>query len=145
VYNVLKAFSNYDKVIGYCQGMSPVAALLCMHMEQEDAFWVLVKLAEKYDMSAIWRPGLPGNSNTFHSSIVTEYKCRVIKMLLCTQKVIEEVPPQSLFTSRKNLLLRNFISFISQKQEKLHSSMYATSWFITLYLHNFSFMEVCIQ
>lgn len=30
--------------VGYCQGMSQITALLLMFMNEEDAFWALVKL-----------------------------------------------------------------------------------------------------
>lgn len=40
---VLKAFSNYDKKIGYCQGLGFVAGPLLMHMADKDAFCVLVR------------------------------------------------------------------------------------------------------
>lgn len=30
--------------VGYCQGMSQITALLLMYMNEEDAFWALVKL-----------------------------------------------------------------------------------------------------
>lgn len=38
--NVLKAFSVYNTQVGYCQGMGFVVALLLMHLDEEDAFWV---------------------------------------------------------------------------------------------------------
>lgn len=31
---------------GYCQGMAYVAAVLLMHMEEEDAFWCFLSLME---------------------------------------------------------------------------------------------------
>lgn len=40
---VLIAFSNYDKKIGYCQGLGFVAGPLLMHMADKDAFCVLVR------------------------------------------------------------------------------------------------------
>lgn len=30
--------------VGYCQGMSQITALLLIYMNEEDAFWALVKL-----------------------------------------------------------------------------------------------------
>jgi len=65
LFNVLKANSIYNKETGYCQGMGFVTALLLMYMEEEDAFWVLVKLCTKYEMESVWKPGLPGLPKCF--------------------------------------------------------------------------------
>lgn len=44
VFSVL-IFSLSDfQEVGYCQGMSQITALLLMYMNEEDAFWALVKL-----------------------------------------------------------------------------------------------------
>lgn len=52
LFNVLCAYSIYNSEVGYCQGMSQVAALLLMYMEEEDAFWALSQLMTntKYGM-----------------------------------------------------------------------------------------------
>lgn len=34
----------YNTEVGYCQGMSQIAALLLMYMDEEDAFWMLHSL-----------------------------------------------------------------------------------------------------
>lgn len=31
----------YNTEVGYCQGMSQIAALFLMYMDEEDAFWCL--------------------------------------------------------------------------------------------------------
>lgn len=41
LFNVLGAYSVYNLEIGYCQGMSQIAALLLMYLDEEDAFWAL--------------------------------------------------------------------------------------------------------
>ena len=48
LFNVLAAYSVYNLEVGYCQGMSQIAALLLMYMSEEDAFWALtILLADK--------------------------------------------------------------------------------------------------
>eukprot|EP01114_Cavostelium_apophysatum_P014797 TRINITY_DN3922_c1_g1_i1.p1 TRINITY_DN3922_c1_g1~~TRINITY_DN3922_c1_g1_i1.p1 ORF type:complete len:591 (-),score=160.58 TRINITY_DN3922_c1_g1_i1:303-2075(-) len=37
LFNILKAYANYDKEVGYCQGMSDMTALLLMYVSEEDA------------------------------------------------------------------------------------------------------------
>uniref|UniRef100_A0A2K6EX72 USP6 N-terminal-like protein n=1 Tax=Propithecus coquereli TaxID=379532 RepID=A0A2K6EX72_PROCO len=44
LFHVLAAYSIYNAEVGYCQGMSQITALLLMYMNEEDAFWALVKL-----------------------------------------------------------------------------------------------------
>ena len=34
----------YNTEVGYCQGMSQIAALLLMYLNEEDAFWALSAL-----------------------------------------------------------------------------------------------------
>lgn len=45
LYNVLKAYSIFDKEVGYCQGINYIAAFFIMNIEEdEDAFWCLQEL-----------------------------------------------------------------------------------------------------
>ncbi|MCI12859.1 Ypt/Rab-GAP domain of gyp1p superfamily protein, partial [Trifolium medium] len=44
LYNVLKAYSVFDRDVGYVQGMGFLAGLLLLYMSEEDAFWLLVAL-----------------------------------------------------------------------------------------------------
>jgi hypothetical protein len=53
LFHVLAAYSMYNSEIGYCQGMSQIAALLLMYLnDEEDAFWALSQLMvnKKYAM-----------------------------------------------------------------------------------------------
>ena len=48
LFYVLAAYSVYNTEVGYCQGMSQIAALLLMYLtEEEDAFWALSQLMAK--------------------------------------------------------------------------------------------------
>lgn len=47
LYNVLKAYANFDKEVGYCQGINYLAAFFILNIdEDEDAFWCLEELLE---------------------------------------------------------------------------------------------------
>jgi hypothetical protein len=48
LFNVLKAYAVHNREVGYCQAQGPIAALLLMHMPEEDAFWMLVKISDMY-------------------------------------------------------------------------------------------------
>ncbi|MEN2500035.1 MAG: hypothetical protein MHMPM18_004207 [Marteilia pararefringens] len=41
LFKVLKAISLYDIKAGYCQAHAPIASMLLMHMNAEQAFWIL--------------------------------------------------------------------------------------------------------
>jgi len=62
LFYVLAAYSVYNTEVGYCQGMSQIAALLLMYLtEEEDAFWALSQLMaqRKYAMHGFFIPGFP--------------------------------------------------------------------------------------
>ncbi|KAM9846140.1 USP6 N-terminal-like protein [Aulostomus maculatus] len=61
LFHVLTAYSMYNMEVGYCQGMSQITALLLIYMNEEDAFWALVKLlsGQKHAMHGFFVPGFP--------------------------------------------------------------------------------------
>ncbi len=46
LFNILAVYARVNPAVGYCQGMAYVAAVLLMHMAEEEAFWCLVALLE---------------------------------------------------------------------------------------------------
>ncbi|KAL0072388.1 GTPase-activating protein [Marasmius tenuissimus] len=59
LYNVLKAYSLYDPQVGYCQGLPFVVAILLLNMPDEEAFSLLVRLMEVYDLRGHFLPEMP--------------------------------------------------------------------------------------
>ncbi|XP_029001169.1 USP6 N-terminal-like protein [Betta splendens] len=61
LFHVLSAYSVYNTEVSYCQGMSQIAALLLMFMNEEDAFWALSQLLadQKHAMHGFFVPGFP--------------------------------------------------------------------------------------
>ncbi|TLS27337.1 hypothetical protein PpBr36_04683 [Pyricularia pennisetigena] len=57
---VLKCYSIYDPEIGYCQGLAFLVGPLLMHMPDKQAFCVLVRLMENYDLRSCFLPDLSG-------------------------------------------------------------------------------------
>ncbi|KAM9461187.1 rab GTPase-activating protein 1-like isoform 1-T1 [Clarias gariepinus] len=55
LYKICKAYSVYDEEIGYCQGQSFLAAVLLLHMPEEQAFCVLVKIMFDYKLRDLYR------------------------------------------------------------------------------------------
>ncbi|XP_038557919.1 USP6 N-terminal-like protein isoform X2 [Micropterus salmoides] len=61
LFHVLSAYSVYNTEVSYCQGMSQIAALLLMYLNEEDAFWALSQLLtnQKHGMHGFFVPGFP--------------------------------------------------------------------------------------
>ncbi|XP_064193184.1 USP6 N-terminal-like protein [Anguilla rostrata] len=61
LFHVLAAYSVYNTEVTYCQGMSQVAAILLMYLNEEDAFWALSQLLtnHKHAMHGFFIPGFP--------------------------------------------------------------------------------------
>ncbi|KAM9854719.1 TBC1 domain family member 2B [Aulostomus maculatus] len=47
LFRVLIAYARYNPLVGYSQGMSYIAAVLLMHLGEEEAFWALTALLDK--------------------------------------------------------------------------------------------------
>ncbi|ORX49893.1 RabGAP/TBC [Hesseltinella vesiculosa] len=58
LFNVVKAYSLHDTDVGYCQGIAFVAGPLLVNMPEEEAFSVLVKLMDKYQLKGHFTPQL---------------------------------------------------------------------------------------
>ncbi|XP_061677430.1 TBC1 domain family member 10A [Syngnathoides biaculeatus] len=61
LFHVLAAYSVYNTEVSYCQGMSQIAAVLLMYLNEEDAFWALSQLLtnSKHAMHGFFIPGFP--------------------------------------------------------------------------------------
>uniref|UniRef100_A0A8C5I268 Rab-GAP TBC domain-containing protein n=1 Tax=Gouania willdenowi TaxID=441366 RepID=A0A8C5I268_GOUWI len=55
LYKICKAYSVYDEEIGYCQGQSFLAAVLLLHMPEEQAFCVLAKIMFEYGLRNLYK------------------------------------------------------------------------------------------
>ncbi|GAB2299881.1 hypothetical protein Dimus_033931 [Dionaea muscipula] len=111
LYNVLKAYSVFDRNVGYVQGMGFIAGLLLLYMSEEDAFWLLVALlkgAVHAPMEGLYQAGLP---------LVQQY-------LFQFDHLVREYLPK---------LGEHF------SQEMINPSMYASQWFITVFSYSFPF------
>uniref|UniRef100_A0A674DMW5 Rab GTPase-activating protein 1-like n=1 Tax=Salmo trutta TaxID=8032 RepID=A0A674DMW5_SALTR len=55
LYKICKAYSVYDEEIGYCQGQSFLAAVLLLHMPEEQAFCVLGRIMYEYGLRELYK------------------------------------------------------------------------------------------
>ncbi|OQV13540.1 Ecotropic viral integration site 5-like protein [Hypsibius exemplaris] len=58
LYNVMKAYSLYDREVGYCQGSAFIVGLLLTIMNEEETFCVLVKLMSEYRLRELFKPNM---------------------------------------------------------------------------------------
>nr|XP_022903129.1 TBC1 domain family member 4-like isoform X3 [Onthophagus taurus] len=60
LFNLLKAYSLLDPEVGYCQGLSFVAGVLLLHMEESQAFSLLRHLMFQRDLRKQYLPDMIG-------------------------------------------------------------------------------------
>ncbi|KAG0239748.1 GTPase-activating protein [Mortierella sp. GBA43] len=58
LFNVVKAYSLYDTEVGYCQGLSFVVGPLLLNMPEEEAFCMLVRMMNNYEMRGHYTPDM---------------------------------------------------------------------------------------
>lgn len=86
LFHVLAAYSMYNQEVGYCQGMSGIAALLLMYLNEEDAFWalsVLITSSKKHSMHGFFIPGFPKlkRFQDHHEAILKKFAPKLFKHL----------------------------------------------------------------
>uniref|UniRef100_A0A665WKT2 Si:ch211-288d18.1 n=1 Tax=Echeneis naucrates TaxID=173247 RepID=A0A665WKT2_ECHNA len=86
LFHVLSAYSVYNTEVSYCQGMSQIAALLLMFMNEEDAFWALSQLLtnQKHAMHGFFVPGFPKlqRYQSHHDQIISKLIPKLKKHLV---------------------------------------------------------------
>ncbi|XP_074654316.1 ecotropic viral integration site 5 ortholog-like [Tubulanus polymorphus] len=102
LFNVMKAYSLYDREVGYCQGSGFIVGLLLMQMPEEEAFACLVCMMQDYKLRDLFKPGM------------AELGLCMFKLECLIQEQLPDL----------------YLHFQSQC---FHTSMYASSWFLTLF------------
>lgn len=77
LFDVLSAYSVYNTEVSYCQGMSQIAAVLLMYLNEEDAFWALAQLLtnQRHAMHGFFIPGFPKlqRFQSHHEQILSKF------------------------------------------------------------------------
>lgn len=60
LFNVIKAYSNFDPDVGYTQGMAFIAIPLIMNMTESECFCLLVTLMKDYEIRELFCPEMKG-------------------------------------------------------------------------------------
>ncbi|XP_067356839.1 TBC1 domain family member 3K isoform X2 [Channa argus] len=85
LFHVLAAYSVYNTEVSYCQGMSQIAAILLMYLNEEEAFWALSQLLtnSKHAMHGFFIPGFPKllRFQTHHDLILSKMLPKLKKHL----------------------------------------------------------------
>ncbi|GFR69450.1 USP6 N-terminal-like protein [Elysia marginata] len=85
LFHVLAAYSVYNTEVGYCQGMSEIAALLLMYLNEEDAFWGLSQLfiSPKHTMHGFFMLGFPKllRFQEHHDNVLRKFLPKIRKHL----------------------------------------------------------------
>ncbi|CAG8520594.1 18919_t:CDS:10 [Acaulospora morrowiae] len=109
LFNVLRTFSNYDKQVGYCQGMTNIVAILLMYYAEESAFVMLTKLFTRCNLHNLYIPGFPALLESFYVQ-------------------------EKLMTLYAPKISENFVSIVFLRfLVLLYLTAYATRWYITLF------------
>ncbi|GKY93346.1 hypothetical protein MPSEU_000302200 [Mayamaea pseudoterrestris] len=108
---LLKAYSVYDREVGYCQGMNFIAGmLLTLHLREEQAFWLFVDIMH----------GQPCDMHGMFGIHMRETH----KILYVADKLMQQFLPKL----HKHL-----------EKEHVHITMFVTQWLLTQYTSSFQF------
>jgi len=107
---VLKAYSVYDREVGYCQGMNFLAGMFLTLMPEEEAFWLMVSVMNEQPckMRGLFGEGMKETH----------------LVLYVAEKLIQQFLPKL----NKHL-----------EREHVHITMFATQWLLTQYTSSFKF------
>lgn len=103
LFKILVAYSNLDPEVGYCQGMSTIAAFLLLYFDEAGAFESFVKLMSRDNLRLMYRNGFP---------LLFEY-------FWIQERLMKKFLP-------------NLWTHLSK--HCITTSIYATKWYLTLFL-----------
>ena len=134
LYNLLRSHACYNRELGYVQGMSHLAAVLLLHMPEEEAFWTFAALI-KYGGGAGFQPGVVPLAKSAENSTISTVKPPLaglfvqgltgLKQALCQWQVLLQAELPSL---SKHLA-----------KEGMEPILYGTPWFSTLFSYSMPF------
>ncbi|XP_035890810.1 USP6 N-terminal-like protein isoform X2 [Anopheles stephensi] len=115
LFRVLAAYSMYNTEIGYCQGMSTVAAVLLMYFDEEDTFWALDVLmtSPRYAMHGLYIVGFP----------------KLMRFLAHHDRILTKCMP----SLKKHL-----------DKHEVHSVLYSLKWFFVIFIERIPF-SLCLR
>lgn len=150
LFNVLVNYSQYNPVVGYCQGMSYIAAIFLMHFSEEETFWCMASLlsSSNYMLNCEQPPlcvsflALPTNSSfVVYDEGLSELmvKSKVFMELLearepsLSSHLVNSFFPIPKISSKQNKVLTINYSLFQQTNCGMDPLMYITPWFMRMF------------
>ncbi len=107
---VLRAYSQIDPDVGYCQGMNFITAMFLIFLSEEEAFWLLVVVMneEPYSLRELFGEDMSGTH----------------EVLFIAEKLVKQFLPKL---------------YKHMHKEGIHHSMFVTQWLLTIFTSSFPF------
>jgi len=67
LYNVLKAFANKNKEIGYCQGMGFISGLFLSYLDEKSSFYLMEAVVKKLELAGFFKSTMPSLAPSFYN------------------------------------------------------------------------------
>jgi USP6 N-terminal-like protein len=115
LFNVLVSYSLFNMELGYCQGMSTIAAVLLIYLNEEEAFWALntLMIDKKYAMHGLYIVGFP----------------KLMRLLAHHDKILVKFLPK----------LKKFLD-----KHQMDSVLYSLKWFFVIFVERIPF-SLCLR
>jgi hypothetical protein len=93
---LLRAYAAYDPEVGYCQSLNYLAAILMLHMDEEDVFWTLQRTVQHQLPSGYYSCGMTGlrADHKVLSELVRRYLPRLSQHLAHLDVPLEPISTQ---------------------------------------------------
>ncbi|VDK44181.1 unnamed protein product [Taenia asiatica] len=86
LFQLTRAYALYDEAVGYCQGISFIAAALLLHLPEEQAFCLLVKIMSNYGTRLLFLQNCEGLFRCLH-----QFECLLQSQLPDVAKAFEDL------------------------------------------------------
>eukprot|EP01043_Picozoa_sp_COSAG02_P032498 COSAG02_NODE_2174_length_9589_cov_49.732561_2_plen_449_part_00 len=108
---LLRAYAVYDPVVGYCQSLNFIAAILMLYMKEEQAFWTLTTVVQNTLPAGYYTDGMQGlRADHRVLSALVEQKLPALHAHLTSLDVpLEPVSTQWLMCMYLNVLPMNSV------------------------------------
>lgn len=96
LYRILMCFGAYNKNTGYVQGMGFLAAFFLSYMDEENSFWMLYCIFNKYKLEEVYLKDFPGLRKRFYIflKLVEKFMPKIF------QKLIEKEAYPTMYASQ---------------------------------------------
>ncbi|KAI8915064.1 hypothetical protein BC831DRAFT_487980 [Entophlyctis helioformis] len=144
LFNVLKAYSIYDRDLGYCQGLSFCAGMLLMHeLSEVETFALLVRFLEDLPIEKPLKPLISSSSSNMspldHQQLGTGQPTAMRLSYALRTCFLPDMAGLHLALYQHSELLKILSPTLEAHLGScgITATMYASQWFLTLFSYNF--------